>query len=67
MQQVGSAILSVHLSNFENVINRKDLIIKSLLSKLEKTEQENRDLKTVLNNLGLFLQDLSKDSNKLGG
>lgn len=66
MQQIGSTILSVHLSNFENVINRKDLIIKSLLSKLEKTEQENRDLKTVLSNLGLFLQDLSKDS-KIGG
>lgn len=66
MQQVGSAILSVYLSNFETTIKRKDLIIKSLLSKLEKTEQENRDLKTVLSNLGLFLQDLSKDS-KIGG
>lgn len=60
MQQVGESILSVYLSNFENVINRKDLIIKNLLSRLERTEQENRDLKTVLNNLGLFLQDLSK-------
>ena len=60
MQQIGESILSVYLSNFENVINRKDLVIKALLSKLEATEQENRDLKTVLNNLGLFLQDLSK-------
>ena len=60
MQQIGESILSVYLSNFENVINRKDLIIKNLLSRLERTEQENRDLKTVLNNLGLFLQDLSK-------
>ena len=64
MQQIGESILSVYLSNFENVINRKDLIIKNLLSRLERTEQENRDLKTVLNNLGLFLQDLSKDSIK---
>lgn len=60
MQQIGESILSVYLSIFENVINRKDLVIKTLLSKLEATEQENRDLKTVLNNLGLFLQDLSK-------
>lgn len=66
MQQIGESILSVYLSNFENVINRKDLVIKALLSKLEATEQENRDLKTVLSNLGLFLQDLSKDS-KIGG
>lgn len=66
MQQIGESILSVYLSNFENVINRKDLVIKALLSKLEATEQENRDLKTVLNNLGLFLQDLSKDSIKGG-
>lgn len=66
MQQIGESILSVYLSIFENVINRKDLVIKALLSKLEATEQENRDLKTVLSNLGLFLQDLSKDS-KIGG
>lgn len=66
MQQIGESILSVYLSIFENVINRKDLVIKALLSKLEATEQENRDLKTVLNNLGLFLQDLSKDSIKGG-
>ena len=66
MQQIGESILSVYLSNFENVINRKDLVIKTLLSKLERTEQENRDLKTVLNNLGLFLQDLSKESIKGG-
>lgn len=39
MQQIGESILSVYLSIFENVINRKDLVIKTLLSKLEATEQ----------------------------
>lgn len=66
MQQVGELILKDYLSTFENIVNRKDITIKALVSKVESQEQELRDLKTVLNNLGLFLQDLSKDS-KIGG
>jgi len=62
MQQVGELILKDYLSTFENIVNRKDITIKALVSKVESQEKELRDLKTVLNNLGLFLQDLSKDS-----
>jgi len=62
MQQVGELILKDYLSTFENIVNRKDITIKDLVSKVESQEKELRDLKTVLNNLGLFLQDLSKDS-----
>lgn len=62
MQQVGELILKDYLSTFENIVNRKDVTIKALVSKVESQEKELRDLKTVLNNLGLFLQDLSKDS-----
>lgn len=66
MQQVGELILKDYLSTFENIVNRKDITIKALVSKVESQEKELRDLKTVLSNLGLFLQDLSKDS-KIGG
>mgnify|MGYP000284713295 CR=1 FL=1 len=58
MQQVGELILNDFLSNFESVVNRKDFIIKRLITELETKEQENKALKEVLKNLGLFLKDL---------
>lgn len=58
MQQAGELILNDFLSNFESVINRKDFIIKRLITELETKEQENETLKEVLKNLGLFLKDL---------
>mgnify|MGYP003402983020 CR=1 FL=1 len=59
MQQIGESILSVYLSNFENVINRKDLVIKTLLSKLERTEQELKEVKHTVKGISQFMERLS--------
>ena len=59
MQQIGESILSVYLSNFENVINRKDLVIKALLSKLEATEQELKEVKHTVKGISQFMERLS--------
>lgn len=58
MQLIGESILSVFSNSLEIQINRKDFIIKNLADKLEKAEKENRELKELMSNLGIFLQGL---------
>jgi hypothetical protein len=59
MQQIGESILSVYLSIFENVINRKDLVIKTLLSKLESQEKELKEVKHTVKSISEFMEGLS--------
>lgn len=59
MQQIGDSILSVYLSIFENVINRKDLVIKTLLSKLESQEKELKEVKHTVKSISEFMEGLS--------
>ena len=58
MQQIGELILKDYLSTFETVINRKDFIIKSLVSQVESQEKELKELKELMSKLGIFLQGL---------
>ena len=45
MQQVGDPILKEFLSSFESTINKKDLVIKALIERLEQREQELKEIK----------------------
>jgi uncharacterized protein (UPF0335 family) len=60
MQQVGDPILKEFLSSFESTINKKDLIIKALIERLEQKENELKELKETIKGLGLFMKDLGE-------
>ncbi len=60
MQQIGDLILKDFLSSFETTINKKDLIIKALIERLEQKENELKELKETIKGLGLFMKDLGE-------
>ncbi len=60
MQQVGELILKDYLSTFETIVNRKDLVIKTLVLEVEKKDKELKEIKEVVKKLGLFLEGLGE-------
>lgn len=59
MQQIGDLILKDFLSSFETVINRKDLTIKVLIERLEKKENELKEIKQTVKKISEFMEGLS--------
>lgn len=59
MQQVGDPILKEFLSSFESTINKKDLIIKALIERLEQKEQELKEIKQTVKKISEFMEGLS--------
>ena len=58
MQQVGDPILKEFLSSFESTINKKDLTIKALIKRLERREQELREIKQKIETINKFINRL---------
>jgi len=59
MQQIGDPILKDFISSFEMTINKKDLIIKSLIERLEQREQELKEIKQTVKKISEFMEGLS--------
>ena len=59
MQQVGDPILKEFLSSFESTINKKDLVIKALIERLEQREQELKEIKQTVKKISEFMEGLS--------
>lgn len=59
MQQIGDPILKDFLSSFESTINKKDLIIKALIERLEQREQELKEIKQTVKKISEFMEGLS--------
>lgn len=59
MQQIGDLILKDFLSSFETTINKKDLIIKTLIERLEQREQELKEIKQTVKKISEFMEGLS--------
>jgi len=59
MQQIGDPILKDFLSSFESTINKKDLIIKALIERLEQKEQELKEIKQTVKKISEFMEGLS--------
>lgn len=59
MQQIGDLILKDFLSSFETTINKKDLVIKALIERLEQREQELREIKQTVKKISEFMEGLS--------
>ncbi len=59
MQQIGDLILKDFLSSFETTINKKDLIIKALIERLEQREQELKEIKQTVKKISEFMEGLS--------
>ncbi len=60
MQQIGDLILKDFLSSFETTINKKDLVIKALIERLEQREQELKEIKQTVKKISEFMEGLSK-------
>ena len=58
MQQIGDLILKDFLSSFETTINKKDLVIKALIERLEHREQELREIKQKIETINKFINRL---------
>lgn len=58
MQQIGDLILKDFLSSFETTINKKDLIIKALIERLEQREQELKEIKQTVKNISELMNRL---------
>lgn len=58
MQQIGDLILKDFLSSFESTINKKDLVIKALIERLEHREQELREIKQKIETINKFINRL---------
>lgn len=58
MQQIGDLILKDFLSSFESTINKKDLIIKALIERLEQREQELKEIKQTVKNISELMNRL---------
>jgi len=59
MQQIGDPILKDFLSSFESTINKKDLIIKALIERLEQKENELKEIKQTVKKISEFMEGLS--------
>jgi uncharacterized protein (UPF0335 family) len=59
MQQIGDLILKDFLSSFETTINKKDLVIKALIERLEQREQELKEIKQTVKKISEFMEGLS--------
>lgn len=59
MQQIGDLILKDFLSSFESTINKKDLVIKALIERLEQREQELKEIKQTVKKISEFMEGLS--------
>lgn len=58
MQQIGDLILKDFLSSFESTINKKDLVIKALIERLEQREQELKEIKQTVKNISELMNRL---------
>lgn len=58
MQQIGDLILKDFLSSFESTINKKDLVIKALIERLEQREQELKEIKQAAKNISELMNRL---------
>lgn len=58
MQQIGDLILKDFLSSFESTINKKDLVIKALIERLEQREQELKEIKQTVKNISELINRL---------
>lgn len=58
MQQIGDLILKDFLSSFESTINKKDLVIKALIERLEQKEQELKGIKQTVKNISELMNRL---------
>ena len=58
MQQIGDLILKDFLSSFETTINKKDLVIKALIERLEQKEQELKGIKQTVKNISELMNRL---------
>lgn len=58
MQQIGDLILKDFLSSFESTINKKDLVIKALIERLEQKEQELKEIKQTVKNISELMNRL---------
>lgn len=58
MQQIGDLILKDFLSSFESTINKKDLVIKALIERLEQREQELKGIKQTVKNISELMNRL---------
>lgn len=58
MQQIGDLISKEFLSSFESTINKKDLVIKALIERLEQREQELREIKQKIETINKFINRL---------
>lgn len=59
MQQIGDLILKDFLSSFETTINKKDLVIKALIERLEQRDQELKEIKQTVKKISEFMEGLS--------
>lgn len=59
MQQIGDLISKEFLSSFESTINKKDLVIKALIERLEQREQELKEIKQTVKKISEFMEGLS--------